>query len=229
MRPRSLHIHSIRLAAFAACLFLLWTAAATASTMYLMSGNRRLPDRFAPIHTARGFVVPVDLATLFGAEVYKEQGDWIVRRGSQVVRFKPGVAVAQVGERQSELPSAPIELDGDLYVPLRFLGDFMGLKISIVGNTLDITTWSPLGMNRGSGVSEFVPVFPPTALEVDEPGPAGAQGVNASLMLPSPVELPPASFAPDLSGSRGNEDALERPSRVAEDDRAPIGNPGDEP
>ena len=144
--------------------------------------DERQPALAGPVRpdsTARGFVVPVDLATLFGAEVYKEQGDWIVRRGSQVVRFKPGVAVAQVGERQSELPSAPIELDGDLYVPLRFLGDFMGLKISIVGNTLDITTWSPLGMNRGSGVSEFVPVFPLTALEVDEPGPAGAQGVNA--------------------------------------------------
>ncbi len=132
-------------------LLLLFEAGGLASTVQLMSGNRLLPHQYAPVLTPGGFFVPLELATLFGGEVSYEQGEWLLTRGNRTARLKPGSRAVEVGESVMELSAAPIERDRELFVPLRFLGDFMGLRVSwdVGASTLDITPWTPL--SRGVG------------------------------------------------------------------------------
>lgn len=188
----------IGIVVFLTILLLVSVSITLASTVRIVSGGRELPDRFSPIYTANGFIVPVEVATLFGGAVEREGDAWIVRKGGQSAIFRQGVAVAVVGERQSQLPRAPIQLDDQLYVPLRFLGDFLGLKISVSGNTLDITTWSSLTPSRGRA-SQLVDAFSSFA-EVQPSAVATDGGVNASLAAPTlyegtiPLQTSPSTF-----------------------------------
>lgn len=202
-------------------LLLLFEAGGLASTVQLMSGNRLLPHQYAPVLTPGGFFVPLELATLFGGEVSYEQGEWLLTRGNRTARLKPGSRAVEVGESVMELSAAPIERDRELFVPLRFLGDFMGLRVSwdVGASTLDITPWTPL--SRGVGTQrarEQGQAISPAAIEAP-PLVSGAP-VYASLVVPPLAQgaTPVASGAPaasppvgaTLTGGRTQEsDAVE--------------------
>lgn len=196
----------MKIVPFAMVVFFWSVAIANASNMRLVSGGRQLPDEFSPVHTATGFVVPLDLAALFGGTVEREGDEWVVYRGRQSARFRPGAPEAVVGDKRQPLPSAPIPLDDQLYVPLRFLGDFLGLRISVSGNTLDVAPWSSLTVNRNGaqqastsvGLSEDVRL--PETSRFSE-APLGLQpvpvqpvptpgGINAFLIGPPVLEGP---------------------------------------
>jgi len=193
--------------AIAASILAVWCAALPvgASTIRLMSGGRELPLEYSPVLTAQGFMVPVGLASLFGGSVDAADGTFVVQRAGQTAELIPGVAVARVGAVHRELVPAPVEVDGDLYVPLRFLADFLGLRISwdLAANTLDLSPWtSALGGRtagtRGAG----------SAPAASAPGETAESGppVSASLAVPGgrgSAEAPRLSFSsgPVASGS----------------------------
>src|SRR5690606_41053542 len=141
--------------AIAASILAVWCAALPvgASTIRLMSGGRELPLEYSPVLTAQGFMVPVGLASLFGGSVDAADGTFVVQRAGQTAELIPGVAVARVGAVHRELVPAPVEVDGDLYVPLRFLADFLGLRISwdLAANTLDLSPWTSALGGRTAG------------------------------------------------------------------------------
>lgn len=201
--------------AFATAFFLFCAAVGRASTMKLVSGGRVLPEEYSPVHTAAGFMVPVDLATLFGGTVTRRGDEWIVQKGIQAIRFRPGVREAVVGERTRELPSEPIRVEDQLYVPLRFLGDFLGLKISVSGNTLEITPWSALTVQRTPGSQSPLPA-------------PAAGGINAFLIAPPLLEggRAPTEGLTGAEAAAGSAfgDAIESPAdEPASDDReAPV-------
>lgn len=172
-----------------------FAAAASASTVRLVSGGRPLPEEYSPIITASGFMVPLSLAEWFGAVVQREDDAFIVRRAGKSAELVPGVAAARLGQAEQPIGAAPIEVDGELYVPLRFLGDFLGLKISwdVAGNTLDLSPWSSnLVRHRTSPGTPFAPELPAPAAGAASPVPTASLGlgdtaraaISASLVVP---------------------------------------------
>jgi len=183
----------------------IWLAsAAHASNIRLVSGSRQLPAQYSPVLTAAGFMVPISIAELFGGGVEVADGRFIVRRGTESVEFMPGVPWARMGEAERELVAAPIAVDGELYVPLRFLGDFLRLRISwdVAGNTLDLAPWtSSLGRSR-TGVSQmFEPALtlPSAGFEVGTE--SSASPISASIILPAPAS---GSFF-EATGAQGDQ------------------------
>ncbi|HLS90107.1 MAG TPA: N-acetylmuramoyl-L-alanine amidase [Limnochordia bacterium] len=199
-------------------LLLLFETGGRASTVQLMSGNRLLPHQYAPILTSGGFFVPLELATLFGGEVSYEEGEWLLTRGQRTARLKPGARAVEVGDSVMELSAAPIEKDHELFVPLRFLGDFMGLRVfwDVAANTLDITPWTPL--SRGVGTQRARQQGQAMSSVAVQPAPvvSGAP-IYASLVVPpvaqeaAPVGLgePASATSPQveatLTGRRSQE------------------------
>lgn len=173
-------------AAVLVVLFFFLEAGGLASTVQLMSGSRLLPDQYAPLLMPAGFFVPVELATVFGADVSFDQGEWLITRGSQTARLKPGARAVRVGDSVIELSAAPIEKDGELFVPLRFLGDFMGLRISwdLAANTLDVTPWTPLARGAGAGGWSVAKGASTPVATVGAAVASGTAPIHASLVVP---------------------------------------------
>lgn len=114
---------------------LLVAAGASASSLRLVSGGRTFPEELAPVLADGGFVVPVELAEVFGA---------------RVTSTPSGVEVIYEGRSAAfHYENAPraMLLGGRVYVPLRALADFLHLRVSwdTGRNTLDLSRWTLLG------------------------------------------------------------------------------------
>lgn len=201
----------------ASLLLVTLVTAAQASTIRIVSGGRQLPAAYAPLYTSAGLMVPVSLVEWFGGTVERTGGAYVVRRGGQAVEFVAGVAAARIGRSERELVAAPVELEGHLYVPLRFLGDFLGLRISwdVQANTLDLSEWAPsLARNRGSVIESLEPVLPAGSAPAGADGPGGS--VTASLVVPwSPAPVVPSAPAVPTAPVISPAPALPQGSAVA--------------
>ena len=168
---------------------LIFHAAAGASMFTIVSEIAQV-DGFAPVFTQGGFVVPVDLATAFGAEVRSDGDSYtITYRGTSVtVRAGDERAITQAGERT--LQPKPFVTADTLFVPLNFLADVLRLKMTWNPSTSFITLspWtSPLSaFTAGSQNSEpQTPSLGPPLLLQSPP-------------LPRPIASLEALFSPEL-------------------------------
>lgn len=171
----------------------------SASSLRLVSGGRAFPEEFAPVLAGDGFVVPAEVAELFGAELHATQtGVELSYQGRHIAfRFEEAPHATLLGER--------------VYVPLRTLADFLHLRVSwdIASNTMDLGRWTLLGSTiADDGETELAPRAS-TALAGGRPT-AGFSGIGGSLGLTAPSLV--GGGRTGIGGEQRSDEAAGAPS-----------------
>lgn len=136
-----------------------WCAAAAvpsaASEVHLEIGGTLVTDRYPPLLTAAGFMVPVNLIEHFGGEVHSDGERYVLRYTSSETVVRPGAAEAVTARGTKALAERPVEMGGTLYVPLGLMADMLQLRVNWDPGqrVLSLSRWSALSsvLGRRSG------------------------------------------------------------------------------
>lgn len=116
--------------------------------------GRTLSEEVGPILTVDGFIVPIDLAIIFGAELTYQGSVYVIRTDRDIMTLTPGDVVATTKLGRRVLPWPSVELGTTLYVPLQFFADYFGLKMKWdwSRHTVDISRWTSFDVSHHSTV-----------------------------------------------------------------------------
>ncbi len=159
---------------------------AHASGIELIAGGVSLSHRYTPILAEGGFAVPIQLAAELGAEVSEVGERHVIRYLGKEAWVRSGVNKVETAAAVKELAIAPVSLEGELYIPLRFLADIMRLRVSWDASrrVLTLSEWSTLSSLTGLGM-----------------GPTGPATEVMGSAASTPAELPPSQVEPTESAS----------------------------
>ena len=90
-----------------------------------------LPLNVSPYESDSGVLVPLRaVGTALGAQVQWQNGQVEISLGGKNLLLQPGSAQAQVNGQAVQLPQSPQLREGAVFVPLRFIGEQLGAKVS---------------------------------------------------------------------------------------------------
>lgn len=190
------------------------TRAASDSIHLFLNGRLLLSEVSARI-VEDTTVVPVRIiAEEIGAKVQWEGETRRVKVEQDQVRIDLQIdnAEAQVNGSAAKLPVPPMIVDGSTLLPLRFVGESLGIKVSWDGLNRSVYLFkapqeegSPAGTDSGGGVRPADPVDVPatggTEAEGEEPG--GEETIPGEEANPPAASKPPATTSPSGSGGSG--------------------------
>jgi hypothetical protein len=138
-------------------LFLALLLAAPALAVDVDVNGQRLPAQPAPIMESGRVLVPMRAVfAALGAEVGFRNGVITVSRGSDLITLRPGQTQAQVNGRAVTLESPAKLANGTTYVPLRFVAQALGEKVSWnASKRLVVVGQSTAGNAVGQQVGSF--------------------------------------------------------------------------
>ena len=98
-----------------------------------------LPLNVSPYESDSGVLVPLRaVGTALGAQVQWQNGQVEISLGGKNLLLQPGSAQAQVNGQAVQLPQSPQLREGAVFVPLRFIGEQLGAKVSYADHIIDI-------------------------------------------------------------------------------------------
>lgn len=119
--------------------------------------GERLPAQPAPIVEAGRVLVPMRAVfAALGAEVGFRDGEITATRGTTVVNLRPGQTAARVNGAPLNLESPARMANGTTYVPLRFVAQALGEKVSWNAAAQRVTVGdSAVGAGAGQQLGQF--------------------------------------------------------------------------
>ncbi len=146
----------------------------------------------APVEQAGRLYVPMRaIFERLGATVVYNNGTINATRGGRAIQLQIGSPYATVGGQQVQLDSPPFEIAGRTLVPLRFVSQALGDRVSWDQNRLTAyITGNSGGYGNGAGYSNGQPngPMPPyrPGTSSQRPGPAWADAGHPLVHRPSP-------------------------------------------
>lgn len=146
--------NSVACALLACVLLLVCSSVALAATVQVLPGNdeeillddkaiyvngQYLPLNVSPYESGGSVLVPLRaVSTALGAQVQWQNGQVEISLGGKNLLLRPGSAQAQVNGQAVQLPQSPQLRGGAVFVPLRFIGEQLGAKVSYADHIIDI-------------------------------------------------------------------------------------------